>query len=187
MNMENQLTKTPENLPEELLQEEGKFLEDLFYRLNILALKVPPLRERKGDVRLLAQHFIHIYGKECRRRIVLEDEAWKILEKMPWKGNVRQLKNFCERLVIVSEHRLVTSDMVLEQLIEGCYCEAPDISADAPKNSVKSGRWKTEREQILAVLNENGGRRDLAAAELGISLSTLYRKIKKYGIVISAR
>lgn len=179
------ITATNKNVLQ--MVEEGKFLEDLFYRLNILALKVPPLRERKGDIRLLAQHFIHIYGKECRRRIVLEDEAWKILEKMPWKGNVRQLKNFCERLVIVSEHRLVTSDMVLEQLIEGCYCEAPDISADAPKNSVKTGRWKTEREQILAVLNENGGRRDLAAAELGISLSTLYRKIKKYGIVISAR
>lgn len=167
--------------------EEGKFLEDLFYRLNILALKVPPLRERKGDIRLLAQHFIHKYGKECRRRIVLEEGAWEILEKVPWKGNVRQLKNFCERLVIVSEQRLVTSDMVWEELIEGCYCEEPNISNDVPKKNAKSERWKTEREQILAVLNETGGRRDMAAEELGISLSTLYRKIKKYGIVISAR
>ena len=156
--------------------QKGRFLEDLFYRLNVLSLRIPPLRERKGDISLLTDYYI---GRRFQRNISLEPEAYEELEQVPWYGNVRQLRNFCERLVIVADQRSISGSMVREQLEEDCcYMWKREASGTGMPN----GKAAEERKQILAALNENQGSREKAAAQLGISSSTLYRKMKKYRI-----
>lgn len=172
--------------------QKGRFLEDLFYRLNVLSLRIPPLRERKGDISLLTDHYIGRFRSRFQRNISLEPEAYEELEQVPWYGNVRQLRNFCERLVIVADQRSISGSMVREQLEEDCcyMWKREDSGTDRqggaymPVEKAKriNGKAAEERKQILAALNENQGSREKAAAQLGISPSTLYRKMKKYQI-----
>lgn len=175
------------------LVKEGKFREDLYYRLNVLALRIPPLRNRGQDILLLAKEFLARYGKEASKELKLSEEAKELILSYPWKGNVRQLRNFCERLVIISNRQKVDRDMIYRQLSEiyedpeeGEYQLEDHISGERVSFGMPDFRTKAEKEEyerLMEALRVCGGRRTEAAAVLGIGRTSLWRKMKKYGIL----
>ena len=148
----------------------GQFREDLYYRLNVVPIELPPLRERKEDIPLLAQHFLKKFAVENQKEIIgFSPEATDFLLKYEWPGNVRELENAIERAVILTKNS---------------YIEAADLAQEnlLTAHSAPSGRSlkEVERERILNVLNETGGNRSETARILGISRATLYNKIREY-------
>jgi DNA-binding NtrC family response regulator len=154
----------------------GRFREDLFFRLNVLALAVPPLRERPGDIRPLASHFVARLGPvHGHTDALLAPEAEQLLESYAWPGNVRELKNFIEHaLVFAKESRLGPSDF-------------PEILQAAGQPSAVSGTLRSleeiEREAIKTTLDATRFKIGQAAEVLGISRKTLLEKRKKYGLI----
>jgi len=154
----------------------GRFREDLFFRLNVLALAVPPLRERRGDMALLTAHFVARLGPvHGRADASLSPEAMKLLESYDWPGNVRELKNAIEHaLVFAKQPRLEPSDF-------------PDILRAAGRPSAVAGALHSleelEREAIKATLDATRYKIGQAADVLGISRKTLLEKRKKYGLI----
>ena len=153
--------------------QEGRFREDLFYRLNVIELNVPPLREREDDIELLVKHFLRKYSKKTKKgNIQISRRGLSGLLNYDWPGNVRELENVIERAV-------------------GLWSEGNIDLEDLPENLRKSGYPKSreggtladvEKEHIIEVLREAGGNRAKAARHLGIAPSTLWRKIKEYRI-----
>jgi len=155
--------------------EEGKFREDLFYRLNVIPLKIPPLRERKEDIHLLIDHFVKKHSKVCKKEAPrVSPEALSVLKNHEWRGNVRELENVIERTVLL--HR----DEVL--LPEHLAIEEVSVSGEEEgrlSNRVRSVK-EMEKELILNTLNELEGNRTHAAKALGISIRTLRNKLNEY-------
>ncbi|MDQ1471300.1 MAG: formate hydrogenlyase transcriptional activator [Bryobacterales bacterium] len=150
--------------------EEGKFRADLFYRLNVFPLTVPPLRERPGDIAPLIQHFVRLFAERMNRRIdVVPDETVDRLTRHSWTGNIRELENFIERSVIL------TRGSVLEAPLDGL-----PIAADSGETPVKLK--DAERAHIARILQESDGVITAAAALLGIPRSTLFYKMRRLGI-----
>lgn len=158
----------------------GRFREDLFYRLNVFPIRVPPLRARRGDIPKLVEHFHRQFARENKVPLhPIPVDTIARLESEQWPGNVRQLQNIIERIVVMPTG-----------------CEGALTSADAPSDGERSlldrarqKHWnlaKLEREYILEVLLETEGRRSVAAEILGIDRRTLYRKLKDYGIDVSS-
>lgn len=170
------------------LVREGKFREDLYYRLNVLTLNVPPLRERGEDIILIADAYIKKYGEQYSKYIVLSEGAKDQLRNYSWEGNVRQLRNFCERLVIVADAMEITGSDIKEQLAvmgmasydnQDKYQNIQDIEEISENvNNIK----EAERISICNALKETKGNREKASKLLGISKSTLWRKMKEYNI-----
>jgi DNA-binding NtrC family response regulator len=159
--------------------------EDLFYRLNVFAIRLPTLRERSEDIPLLARTFIDEFNRQDNRQIRgLTPDAEKALEKYPWPGNVRELRNVIQRAVVLGGSGLIG----VEHLPENVLRSAPALSTAPATGSVVPIR-ELEREAILKALEETNQDKRRAAALLGISLKTLYNKLAKYGIqaVKSAR
>ncbi|WP_422447589.1 sigma-54-dependent transcriptional regulator [Thermoanaerobacterium sp. DL9XJH110] len=161
----------------DLLKEikEGRFREDLFYRLNVVPINIPPLRERLEDIELLAVEFIKIYNNKLNKNIPgISPEAIEILKKYKWPGNVREMKNLIERVMIFKEDNTVIceDDLPLEILTQ-------DGDEDYDKNL---NLENVEREAILTSLKKNSWNISRTAEELGISRLTLRRKIKRYNI-----
>jgi len=152
---------------------EGRFREDLYYRLAVVVIRLPPLREREGDVLLLAQEFLHRNALASGRdNLVFDPVAVKVMSSHSWPGNVRELENRVKRAVIMAEgKRLTTEDLEL----------STTISAPLP-GSLKQARETAERELINQVLRKHAGRIAPAAADLGISRPTLYELMEKLGI-----
>jgi transcriptional regulator with PAS, ATPase and Fis domain len=169
------IAATNKNLPR--LVEEGRFREDLYYRLNVLTLEIPPLRERAGDIRLLADHFFSTYEKKTGKYISLSEEAYRTMEQYPWRGNVRQLKNFCERLVIIARRHEIDGSFIVHQL-QSAYGDYEESQEPGLKKSADL----FERRQIEELLVRYRGSRAKTSGELGVSKSTLWRKMKKLGI-----
>ena len=147
--------------------EEGRFRKDLFYRINVFRIEIPPLRERTKDIPLLAQHFLNRYKKEMNKNIDgFTADAIKALTEYYWPGNVRELQNVIERAVVLSKGRLITSkDLGFNRL-----------GAEViPLNELK-------KDSIIEALNATNGNVKKAAELLGISRRTLHRYIKKYNI-----
>lgn len=173
----------------ERLVEEGKFREDLYYRLNVLTLLVPPLRQRGRDVVLIAESFLEKFGRRYQKYIILSPEAKECLCRYPWKGNVRQLRNFCERLVILADQKEVSAKLIEEELGAIQYSSQP--TPPPPVRQMPAASLTehllppdtSEKEQILLALQQSEGNRIQAAARLGISKATLWRKMKKYEIM----
>ncbi|MHC1789422.1 sigma-54-dependent transcriptional regulator [Solidesulfovibrio sp.] len=161
--------------------EAGRFREDLYYRLNVVSLTVPPLRERVQDIPLLAQHFLARFAEKNRKRIKgFTPAAMDHLLRCPWPGNVRELENAVERAVILSVGEYVSErELPLGELRE------PDRPREAPASDLAglTGRPldDVEREVILATLRDTGGNKSEAARVLGITRATLHKKLKKYG------
>lgn len=150
----------------------GEFREDLFYRLNILNLSLPPLRERKGDVLVLMEHFIKIYSQKYNRQdIDITQEGMLVLLRQPWRGNARELANVIERLVIFCPKPEADAKMVTEAL---CIPEAV-------METVLEEECKHEESDAMLrrILYECGGNKSLAAKRMGISRPTLYRRLQK--------
>jgi len=156
----------------------GRFRQDLFYRLNVIPFFVPPLRDRKEDIPILARHFLNefssAYGKRTRE---LSDTAMEILIRYPWPGNVRELRNLVERLVIVCPQARIEPHHLPPELFRG-VSESPL----QPYGTLHEARSAYEREFILRKLQENRWNMTQTAAALGLERSHLYRKMKSLGI-----
>jgi DNA-binding NtrC family response regulator len=153
----------------------GEFRSDLFYRLNVHRVHMPPLRERTGDVRLLAEHFLARYGAPagvtgCSAR------AWELIEAYPYPGNVRQLEHIVQRGVAISRGPELQPDDLPEEIV------APKAPASAPEGTVAAARERADREMLVATLARHGGEIGAAARELQISRTTMWRLMKKYGL-----
>ena len=161
------IAATNKNL--ETLIEEGKFRPDLFYRLNVFRIELPPLRERPEDIPLLIDHFVRKFSLAMNKRIVrVSPGAMNRLQQQPWPGNVRELENAVERAMVVGrEPELEERDFILK--------------SDTPTSEGGRTLEDIERAHILRVLEECGGNQSRAAAALDIDRVTLYHKLKKYG------
>ena len=166
---------TNRNLPEEITA--GRFREDLFYRLSVFQIHLPPLRERAGDVRILAKAFVKDFSVRLARPVTEITPAFlEALEQQPWKGNIRELRNVIERSLIVSEgERLDVADLPLD--IQNTHYEQSDETT--PGSFELSAM---ECRHIARVLEYTKGNKTEAARLLKIGLTTLYRKIEEYGI-----
>lgn len=166
---------TNRNLPEEITA--GRFREDLFYRLSVFQIHLPPLRERAGDVRILAKAFVKDFSVRLARPVTEITPAFlEALEQQPWKGNIRELRNVIERSLIVCEsERLDVADLPLD--IQNTHYEQSDETT--PGSFELSAM---ECRHIARVLEYTKGNKTEAARLLKIGLTTLYRKIEEYGI-----
>ena len=157
----------------------GKFREDLFFRLNVVDIVLPPLSERTGDIPLLADRFLKEYGERNGKRIEgLTPDAISLLTAYAWPGNVRELRNTIEKMVVLSRSDRLSARDVPANIREAVKGHAA-LGTRAP--ALMSGSLAdTERRKIMAVLEKNGGNRTRAADELGISRRTLHRKLRDY-------
>jgi DNA-binding NtrC family response regulator len=173
------IAATNRNLPEDV--REGRFRADLFYRLNVVALYVPPLRERPEDIPELIDFFLEIYRQRFNRpRLDLSVEARRRLEAFAWPGNVRELRNCLERAAALSTGDVIEADQVLPSPGGGQSSMGGAAQATVTQQRPPATLDELERQHILRVLNETGGNRERAAAILGISARTLYRKLREY-------
>jgi transcriptional regulator with PAS, ATPase and Fis domain len=152
------------------LVEDGRFREDLWFRLNVVRLQLPPLRERSGDVPLLAQYFQKKYNERYQLDARLTDSGVRALQEYTWPGNVRQLQHLMERLVILAPGGRVDDPAVREGL-----------RAMEPRQAPSESLADTEVEQIKRVLAATNGNKSHAARILGIERKTLYRKLERMG------
>ena len=167
------IAATNKNLEEQI--EKGLFREDLYYRLNVIEVKIPALRERKEDIDVLARHFVDKYSRENNKKVAgITDEAMEILLNYPWPGNIRELRNVIERAVV-----LAGSDKI-------GVAELPDrLKTARSGKEVQTLKAKLEyyEEKIIKdALQAHGWNKEEVAGELDVDLATLYRKIKKLGI-----
>lgn len=158
------------------------FREDLFYRLNVFPITIPPLRERRDDIPAIAQHFLTKYSAEVRKGpLTISNEAMDILMKSPWKGNVRELENVIERAVIYAEGGAVRAQdlgikesSIIEALVE-------NVPMDGPLQAIAEAAQRiAESRRIRQVLKQTGGNKSRAAEILQVSYKTLLTKIKDY-------
>jgi two-component system, NtrC family, response regulator AtoC len=167
------------------LIEKGQFREDLFYRLNVIPIDVPPLRERPEDIVPLAIHFAKSVGRTNGRLDAhLEPGVIDLFKSLPWPGNVRQLENFVERLVVLSDSGHVTRTQAEAELSREAERQRPARSNAPVGGSAKleDERRDAERQAIERALSRAGNNRSLAARLLGISRRTLYNKMEEMGI-----
>jgi transcriptional regulator, propionate catabolism operon regulatory protein len=153
------------------------FREDLYYRLNILDLILPPLRERPDDIPLLVGHFIRKNSPAFGEVVEGYPSLMERLKELPWKGNIRELENLVERMIVIYSH---TKDVgMVEEIIEQWKVSQNYQGGIAAASQLESRREQLEKDTILSVLNEVGGNKEKAAEKLGISRSTLWRKLQK--------
>ena len=146
---------------------EGKFREDLYYRLNVIDMRLPALKERTGDVPLLVNRYLREFGGKS-----VSPDAMRLLESYQWPGNVRELRNAVEKMCVLSSSGEIGVDDVPDEMKR-------DVTMTL---SVSGTLGETEKAKILAVLEEVGGNRTKAAERLGISRRTIYRKLEEYGL-----
>ncbi len=165
---------------------EGRFREDLFYRLNVVPVTMPPLRDRKSDIPLFIDHFLDYYQKrhEVSKKFHMEDSTIDYLKSYQWPGNIRELENLMERIVTLGEEELITKKSV-EQLLGAVKAGHPHQSTD--KGSGGSTKLNDavdgfEKQMILEALKHAEGNKFRAARKLGITRQNLRYKLKKYGI-----
>ncbi len=176
------------NQPLEGLVSEGRFRQDLYYRINVVKIELPPLRERSEDIPILAEHFLERFNEEMGRRIAgFTEEAVGALQRYSMPGNVRELQNIVERAVVLCSSGMIDVDDL-----------PPQVVSNRPSVSLRTGdegsdaMWKgeplaealeeQERRVILAALNANGWNRQQTAEQLDINRTTLYKKIRRYGL-----
>jgi len=165
------LAATNTNLQESVAG--GKFREDLYFRLAVVVVKVPPLRERGDDIVLVAKAFLHSYGVEhAKPGLTFAPDALRALSLHRWPGNVRELQNRVRRAVIMAERKRVTAGDL----------ELSDTLSAWPPQTLKEARESVEREMVLDALRRHRGKITSAALELGISRPTLYELMEKLGI-----
>ncbi len=176
------LAATNKDLPAEIRT--GRFREDLYFRLNVIPIFVPPLRDRKDDIALLADHFMAGFAREYGRRVkALDAGAVTALQEYPWPGNVRELRNVIERLIIMVPGDTITvRDLVF---LEGPYLPDGDSTPDAAwrETTLQAARSRFEREFILRTLTTHNGNISRTADALGVERSNLYRKMRALGIL----
>ncbi|HET9951575.1 MAG TPA: sigma-54 dependent transcriptional regulator [Candidatus Eisenbacteria bacterium] len=171
------ISATNKDLASEI--QSGKFREDLFYRLNVVPIHLPPLRARRDDVPLLAEHFLaRLSVEHGRPKRVVTPEAMERLSAYSWPGNIRELKNLIERLLIMTDGETIGPTEVEEVL--------PPDSDEGPPSEIKQARDRAERDTILGTLRQCDWNVSEAARRLGMDRGYLHRKIKRYGLTRDA-
>jgi DNA-binding NtrC family response regulator len=166
------------------MMEEGRFREDLFYRLHVISVQLPPLRERKDDVPLLAQHFLQKYGEENQKTdLELAPEALDLLMDYNWPGNVRELENVIERAVVLSHGRRIGADLIPEHVRRLTMFQIPRFVVPPEGISFKEVVADLEKRLIESTLEAAGGVQKRAAELLQIKPTTLNEMIKRHNIV----
>jgi DNA-binding NtrC family response regulator len=162
----------------------GKFREDLYFRINTVAIFLPPLRERREDIPLLAQSFLQEFAQERGKELGgYSDEVLERFDAYPWPGNVRELRNAVERAVLFSKGSLVTVEDLPTSL--GTGAQPPALAAPAREAvPLQAAVERAEIEAIKAALEASGGRRSEAADILGVSRKTLWEKMKNYSVSV---
>jgi transcriptional regulator with PAS, ATPase and Fis domain len=169
------LAATNRNLKDEV--DAGHFREDLYYRLNVMEIHIPPLCERPEDIPALIDHFIKRHNPELKRNFQgIEDDALRVLMSLPWKGNVRELDNVIEHTMILAEDERITLRDLPAAIV------ASSQTASGSTFNLKDALRHFERQHILRALEQAGQDRKEAAKLLDISLSSLYRKIEELEI-----
>jgi len=175
------ITATNQDL--EKLVDQGRFRSDLYYRMNVINFHLPPLRERRGDINLLIYYFLEKY-KEIFGSHVSEvsDDARLLLQRHDWPGNVRELENVIERAINFARSDEIGVDDLPLYLREKTIDKPVSVRSVLPEKRLKVSREKTEREEIMAALEQTGGNKAKAARLLGISRSWLYEKMRHVGV-----
>ncbi len=156
----------------------GRFREDLFYRINVINIHLPPLRERMDDFPLIVNHFIELFNKKFNKQIKqFSSQAFDILVDYEWPGNIRELENVIEHCFVLCSGSIIQVECLPKRLRE--QKKKLSISSIAKQ---KNGFKDVERELIISVLEKHNGNRTKVAKELNINSSTLWRKIKRLGI-----
>ncbi|QHS50750.1 sigma-54 dependent transcriptional regulator [Edaphobacter sp. 12200R-103] len=175
--------------------EQGKFRKDLFFRLNVVNLRIPPLRERRGDIPLLAMHFLERMEKQTGTERTLSDDSLRLMADYDWPGNVRELENAIERACALSSGPVLHLGDMPTQLQDlsmhrAAEAAAESLSAQAELDTTAShgpgeivSIAELEKQAILNTIQQLNGDKLLAARLLGIGKTTLYRKLKEYGMV----
>jgi DNA-binding NtrC family response regulator len=181
------------NEPLDRLVKEGRFREDLYYRINVVAVELPPLRQRNGDVMALAHHFVNKFCDETGKVVTgIDAEAMEALVRYAWPGNVRELENAIERAVVLARHPVIK----IEHLPDPIRFQSPDGQPgfrerrrggwgpprDWAPQALKKALREPEKQILLAALRHRHWNRQQTAADLGIDRTTLYKKIKEYGL-----
>ena len=176
------LAATNKDLEKEM--EEGRFRQDLYYRLNVIPLRIPPLRDRKEDIPLLVAQFIKDFAlKEGETEKEVTDEVLAVLMKHNWPGNVRELKNIIERLVIMTQTRVI-SKCDLFPLFEEGKTETVPIEPEITTDSFRAAKQDFERQYIIRKLREFDGNISKTAEAIGLERSNLHKKIRNYGLEV---
>lgn len=163
---------------------EGNFREDLFFRLNVVPLQSPPLREKKEDIPILVEYFLKNYAEENNFKVKkFSKGAIDAMMKFPWRGNIRELKNIVERLIIMTEENVIEQKDLPEQVRGEVQVYLPDTKTT---KTLKEFRELAEKDFILAKLEENDWNISQTAREIDTPRSNLYKKLEQYGIKITA-
>ena len=167
-----------------------KFREDLYYRLNVISITVPPLRNRKDDLPLLVNHFMNLYSKENHKKIkCVSDDTMNTLMSYDWPGNIRELENIIERAVILDTDGVIENDD-LPELLVGSALASFDAKIGANASgavSLKDALKEPEKVYILRIMKEVGWNKKRAAGKLGVNRTTLYNKLRKYSLLIQPK
>ncbi len=157
--------------------QDGRFRPDLYYRLNVIPIVIPPLRKRRDDIPLLVDHFLRIATEKMGRKVAISKEALEILINYDWPGNVRELENVIERAVILQEHAQVRVED-LPSRVRDHTRERRKLVMDKAQITLE----ELEKEYLISVLDKTNWQKKRASSILGINASTLYRKIQRYGL-----
>ena len=166
---------------------EKRFREDLYYRLNVISITIPPLRERKEDIPTLVEHFVKMYAGENLKKVrEVSEEALQILTDYNWPGNIRELENIIERAIILDTDGVITREDLPEIIssVSTFRPTLPDINKESVA-SLKAALQGPEKGYILKVLKEVGWNKKKAAKKLGVNRTTLYNKLRKYNLLSS--
>ena len=166
------IAATNRNLEEEI--KKGNFRDDLFYRISVVKIEIPSLRERKEDIAELTEYFFKFYSRKLNRNITnISPHFLSALENYNFPGNIRELRNIIERSVILSDGRTLEADLLPKEIFFN------NLNSISP---VSKNLDEVEKNHILSVIEETGGNKTKAAELLGIGLTTLYRKLQSYGL-----
>lgn len=172
------IAATNQNLLELIAQ--GKFRKDLYYRLNIITIEIPPLRDRKGDIPLLADEFTKKHAKHIRKKIEgISEDALEMLEGYNWPGNVRELENAIERAIILCKDKIITPADLPKTITNNLPAGNKKEDSLKLRDALKS----PEKDLILKALQSADWNRNNAARVLGINRTTLYKKMRKFGLL----
>lgn len=168
------ITATNRNLKQEVA--ENRFRADLYYRINIIPIEIPPLRERPEDIPALCQNFLEAYSREMNKSVqTIDDETIKMLQRYNWPGNVRELRNVVERMVVLSHDGMLDLDVLPEEIRDM-------LAEDKTEEALRTQTKAFEKEYIIKIMNKYSGNVAKAADEMQIARKNLYKKLNEYDI-----